>query len=829
MYIGGEGEAFHVAAISAERCHSFLVQKKVKLGRNGCLRRAADYYNRWGAVGKSARLIGENSFDNVDQDYSLSGSNSSPQDATLHNLVLNHITTILTNEGGTSDSVTIFCEILLQHAGADKGCVFYVIENTLYVLAMWGSSQPLNVFPLPNTGGKNPLLATEIQGFISMEIVQAVLKSGEVTRNDPEESVSVCCVPLKNRKTVVGAVYLENTLLKGAFTVQQQIMLEHLACQIVSIIERNELNRNLQETLLEVQKRASMLEVLNKMKDDFVTSTSHELRTPLNAIIGFSDILKETTLSEEQQGYCDTIYASAQGLLGVINDILDFQRCQQDNLELKNSVFELRNTLDQALRLVVIKAEDVDVLLDIEPCMTSFYVECDSLRLQQVLLNLLSNAIKFTKQGYVILRVAFEKNPKILEKFEKEYGEKRHVFIIEVEDTGIGIDPAEQAKIFKPFSQLDSGTTRRYMGTGLGLTISQKLVRMLTRNCSSIDYESKLNVGSKFFFHLSSPVDCISEELKKANRKAASKKRKSLEIMKKSAVIIYVPDNNVRKFLDNEISELTPDCKRYTHSIEETLKKLQQLKRTRKNAKYFVCFIDTKAVSDDLALVDHLQKAVELFKAIIVLITTVTRRHHYQTILGSLPSSVSIITKPFYKDMLLNHTAGVIKRTFPPDTPECSDAVPTRSLRVKSVEIRIEGLPRILMVEDHLLNQKVQIRILRMIGLECDTAENGRIGLELFLARQKQGNPYDIILMDFHMPEMDGREATRVIRAHEKQHQLPHTHIIGLTAEFATEVEGMCTVVTKPINKTSFHKVISQYLVPTKSINDCVLRTLSHI
>ena len=718
----------------------------------------------------------------------------------------------------------------------------------MYILAKWANAEPLQVFPLPTEDSTTePRLA---EGYeFPHKIIQDVLESGVVYASPGSINTgSSCCIPMKSRTNVVGAVYLENTLLKGAFPEQQQTMLEHLACQIVSIIDRNELNRNLKNTLLDVQKRANMLEALNKMKDDFVTSTSHELRTPLNAIMGFSEILLGTPLDEDQLGYCEVINASAEGLLGVINDILDFQRCQNNSLRISPSIIKLRDCLDQVFRLVVIRASSVNLVLDIDDRIDdNFCIECDPLRIQQILLNLLSNALKFTERGHVILRVRVEDDPNIINNFTDatDIPVVGTVLKIIVEDTGIGIDPAKRSEMFKPFSQLDSGTTRKYMGTGLGLTITQSLVKILTHECSKVDYESTVGVGTKFFFHLPSKVPPRAA-LAKPSSKDLKLRQNSLRLMERCILVVFIPDENTRKFFLHEIRSVDYELKRFTSSIKETEAQLTLLRKLYQ-VSLIICYIDTAGISEsDLA---GALTTSQRENALTFLMTTIDQRRHFQSMMSSLPNSVCLLNKPFYKDYILNYTATVIQRSHVPVSRRATRAKsigkvkfprshasveqkllkkPTRSSSDGEVDSNVptaspteqRDLPRILMVEDNKMNQKVQVRMLKLIDLECDIAENGRIAIDKFLHRSSIGLPYDLILMDFHMPEMDGREATCVIRSQELRNNSRHIDIVCLTAEGATEADGMCTVIPKPIKKASFHQLIPLYL-KGEAVDNC--------
>ena len=668
---------------------------------------------------------------------------------------------------------------------------------------------------------------------------------------------SICCIPMKVRSETLGVIFLENTLLKAAFPEQHRVMLEHLGCQIVSIIERNLLNKNLKKTLNKVQKKAAILESMSKMKDDFVASTSHELRTPLNAVLGFSEILKETSLSDEQQEYCNMIYSSAEGLLSVINDILDFQRCQKDTLELESSFFDFRKCIDHILRLIVVQCGNIELILSYDnEIMDDTWIECDRLRLQQILLNLLSNAMKFTSSGNITLEIKIENNLEIIKNYPESIINQNQnqiknsdqnfifdhknsidfkVFKISVTDTGIGIDPSKYDCLFKPFSQLDSGTTRKYTGTGLGLTISQNLVHLLSHGSSKIEFDSTLGKGTCFYFYL--PVRIIPSINPQVNE--LSRRQTSQELLKGSIFVIFMIDPKTKSFFLNEIKSIHTFMKRFTDSFESTKSILSNLRNSYPNKNLF-CFIDINnncfSFTDDLIL--QFIKDIRILSIDVFIITHINQRNHYHSCFIDTNLPISIITKPFYKDHIINTIAASLQKKLSKNSnspllkpnnngkqdqispiPFVTDEIKLEnkkeiksSPKLSSNQSLSDDLPNILMVEDNKMNQKVQTTMLRLKKLTCDVAVNGRIGVEMYKERLAKGVPYTLILMDFHMPEMDGKEATRNIRAFEKENNIPPTHIVGLTADSEKDCSGMCTIISKPIKKIPFHAAMDEYL-----------------
>eukprot|EP00012_Vannella_robusta_P005736 CAMPEP_0206207682 /NCGR_PEP_ID=MMETSP0166-20121206/15739_1 /ASSEMBLY_ACC=CAM_ASM_000260 /TAXON_ID=95228 /ORGANISM="Vannella robusta, Strain DIVA3 518/3/11/1/6" /LENGTH=433 /DNA_ID=CAMNT_0053628495 /DNA_START=188 /DNA_END=1485 /DNA_ORIENTATION=- len=432
--------------------------------------------------------------------------------------------------------------------------------------------------------------------------------------------------------------------------------------------------------------------------------------------------------------------------------------------------------------------------------------------------------MKFTPKGSITLRVQVETNPQVLGLYSEEYEENQNfkVLKISVQDTGIGIDPKKRSALFKPFSQIDTGSTRKYTGTGLGLTISQNLVRRLSNNKSEIAFDSKLGEGTTFHFHL--PVLVLPPV--SPNVTEIERRENSLDLLARTIFVICIPSVETRNFFLSELRAVDTFMKRYCSTLESTTATVKEL-RAEYPQKLILCFIDTGTGSDETILNPFMEKVhplnVDLF-----LITHINQRNHYHSWFTSTTYPVTIITKPFYKDHVLNSCGGALQRklnkegkeiqapspssshttkaTTPEPTEDPTTAThTTKATQPEPTEDPTTALPQVLMVEDNKMNQRVQQRMLKLMKADSDVALNGAIGLEQFTKRIDTGIPYALILMDFHMPEMDGKEATLRIRALEKEKNLQPTHIIGLTADSGDKGEGMCAIISKPIKKASFH------------------------
>ncbi|MCB9480991.1 MAG: response regulator [Desulfobacteraceae bacterium] len=523
----------------------------------------------------------------------------------------------------------------------------------------------------------------------------------------------------------------------------------------------------------------------NKAKSEFLATMSHELRTPLNGVIGFSEILKDTPLEDDQKEYVNTISTSAKLLLNIINDILDFSKLEAGKLELEKVKTDIRRLVYQSIDNIRFSAEEkgLEILLDIDAQVPKyFYV--DPVRLKQILSNLLGNAVKFTGKGEVELSVSFRK----ISDFNGE-------FLFKVRDTGIGIEEKHKDKIFKAFSQADSSTTRRFGGTGLGLIICDMLAKEMK---TEIKFESEPGRGSLFYFTIEADTEGFikysgfSDKIKKAL--VIDENKKCQAILKKIFADMNIeayPCLNKEDFLkftgDNKRNYdiFIIDYKSAFMPSEELIKELRH-----------------KFSSDSLFILSHSTTDTKDIK-----------KFHEKN------SVDSAIVKPLTHDSLFDCISGAAS-----DLEGFSFEEEVQLIEIISdISTEPEKLWKVLIAEDNNLNMllaKTLVSKVLPFSLIFE-AENGKKAVEAYFDHEP-----DIIFMDLQMPVMGGNEAVSIIREAEKKLER-HTPVIGLTAvAFEDQLEisrkkGMDEFIVKPIEIDKFKYVLKSFLKTDENNNCC--------
>lgn len=611
------------------------------------------------------------------------------------------------------------------------------------------------------------ILETLQQNEIFHSNVSHLQKSATKDWLEKKQVQSVTIIPVFSEGRLWGFISIFDCKIVREWTLAEFSILESFSDTLGSAIDR-----------IQIEQQKNNAEAASIAKSEFMANMSHELRTPMNGIIGFTDLVLTTNLQKTQRQYLQNVQKSAYNLLNIINDILDFSKIEAGKLIIDNAPFKLDELIEETIDILSIKAQekDLELICNIDPQIPSQFFG-DPVRIRQILVNLIGNAIKFTLKGEVFITV--RQGASVYEKNDKKFID----LAIAVKDTGIGIASEKKHTIFESFTQADSSTTRKFGGSGLGLTISKRLAELMD---GTLEVESNYGKGSTFTLSL------------------------AMEIVSEQPAVTFVSKGVLRKVLvidDNMTNcKLMEDIFRHLHIPSKICNNgpeaLQVIENSASSNEHFDLIITDNLMPemDGITLVQQIKKTMKADAIPFILMLSSLERTTCQQEAENIGID-KFLSKPVKLGELTNLLASIFESSISPEIqPD----------KINPPEKLFQGT-KILVAEDNPLNMALISEVLFKMGVEVVEAGNGREAIDLLL----QHDP-ELVFMDVNMPEIDGYLATQKIR------RLPHPYsevpIIALTADAMKEDKELCLkagmnhFISKPFRLEEIEFIMKNYL-----------------